>query len=419
MALFRMEARSNVRAWRSPLNSRFQSLAVIAGSLVGAASCSSPKASSEEVEAFPNRRLALPRDRTLGFVANQDSDTVSVIEFDSASAGGVGGEGEGSGEDGAISVLTEVPIGRDPVDFDGLRSLLLDRRRDAFHVALTYSQSATSAHVASARRAGYLQVLGRGDLRPLWNLRLEPAVFALALSPDGCELVASHNDTELPAIYQGDPLLSRAVLAFVDPDAPERAPVKVPLCIAPADVAYGSDEALFVACVGDDSVLRLQRDTKEVTSSLDIDPTAPQKPVWIELDANSAHMAVSYEVTRQLGVLQATEALRLEHLVRVEGVPKRALWLSDDRLLVPTVGPDALVVIDLTTDSVAREIRLAPNDCRAPGALTESASGQLYLVCQNNHFEPGTLLQLDREGLDIVARADLGLFPDRLVLDER
>jgi len=399
-------------ALRSP--SPFNRLALLLLAALAAVACeSSSAADSEAREAFPNQRTRFPADRSLGFIANQDSDTVSVIDLGERGQGGMGGQS-------AFSVLADVPIGRDPVDFDGPRSLVFDRARDVFYVALTYSQSVTSVHAASAsaRRAGYMQVLARDDLRPLAEVRLQPAAFAVALSPDGSELAATHYDKLLPILADGDPVQSRAVLAFVDPDETERAPSEMALCIAPADVAYGQDGAIFVACVGDDTVVRLDGDTKEVTAELDIDANAPQKPVWLEVDARSERIAVSYEVTRRIGVLESGEALSLEHLVELEGVPQRPFWLSTTRLIVPTVDPDALVVVDLATDTIEQELRLDPTDCRAPGSLTELAGGRLFLVCQNNHFEPGALLELERKSLAVLGRVELGLFPDRMVVDE-
>lgn len=401
-------------ALRSP--SAFNRLALVLLAALAAVACeSSSAADSEAQEAFPNLRPRFPVDRPLGFIANQDSDTVSVIDLGEGGQGGMGGQSAA-----AFTVLAQVPIGRDPVDFDGPRSLVFDRARDVFYVALTYSQSVTSVHVmsASARRAGYLQVLARDDLRPLEEVRLQPAAFAVALSPDGSELAATHYDTYLPTVNAGDPVKSRAVVAFVEPDALERAPAEVALCIAPADIAYQPGGAILVACVGDDSIAVLDGTTKEVTATLDIDVSAPQKPVWLEVDAGSGKVAVSYEVTRRVGVLDSGDELTLEHLVQLEGVPRRPFWLSASRLIVPTVDPDALVVVDLATDSIEQALRLDPADCRAPGSLTELAGGRLFLVCQNNHFEPGTLLELERSSLAVLGRVELGLFPDRMVVDE-
>jgi hypothetical protein len=401
---------------RSPSPSSRVALLVLAALV--AVACESTSSADGEVESFPNLRPRFPVDRPLGFIANQDSDTVSVIDLGEPGAGGMGGMGGLGGAAAPFTVLAEVPIGRDPVDFDGPRSLVFDSAREVFYVALTYSQSVTSPHVQSARRSGYLQVLARDDLRPLSEIRLQPAAFAVALSPDGGEIVTTHYDKLLPILVDGDPSLSRAPLAFSDPDDIEQAPSQVALCVAPADVAYQKDGAILVACVGDDSVVRLDGTTREVTAELDIDPAAPQKPVWLEVDARSGRIAVSYEVTRHIGVLESGAGLSLEHLVQLEGVPQRPFWLSEERLAVPTMDPDALVVVDLETDSIENVVAFEPSDCHSPGSLTEVSGGRLFLVCQQNHFVPGTLLELDRSDFDVLGRALLGLFPDRMVVDE-
>jgi len=98
------------------------------------AACSSGERTIADYEgepAYPNQRGSYQAGgRLLGFVANRMSDTISVLDLDS------------------MTRLGSVPIGRDPVDVDGPRHVVLDARRRLGYVALSYPLSVQSVHVA-------------------------------------------------------------------------------------------------------------------------------------------------------------------------------------------------------------------------------------------------------------------------------
>src|SRR4051812_38341383 len=92
-------------------------------------------------DAYPNRRPSFePDGRVLGYVANRQSDTVSVLDLD------------------AVTELGAVPVGRDPVDVDGPRHVLVDGEAGALYLVLSYPVVADSPHAlanSGGERAGY------------------------------------------------------------------------------------------------------------------------------------------------------------------------------------------------------------------------------------------------------------------------
>src|ERR1700759_3852624 len=82
--------------------------------------------------AFPNPRVSFPSNgRTLGYVANGYSDTISVLDL------------------GTLAVLGEVPVGINPVELDGPAQVTLDQTRGVAYVLLTYPLSVVGAHAVA------------------------------------------------------------------------------------------------------------------------------------------------------------------------------------------------------------------------------------------------------------------------------
>ncbi len=98
------------------------------------------------------------------------------------------------------------------------------------------------------------------------------------------------------------------------------------------------------------------------------------------------------------------------------GAPSFAGWLSDDALVVPIQEPSSAAVIDADTGTITKEIAYADSDCLNPGEIQRAASGRVFMVCEGNHFGPGALVELDPESLEVRARVELDLWPDRLAI---
>src|SRR6187431_2505410 len=124
--------------------------------------CSSSSRDGETGEAYPNRGPTFEaRGRRLGYVANRNSDTVSVLDLD------------------AMSLLGSVPVGRGPVDIDGPRHVVLDSANGLAYVALYYPFASESVHAlthGATQRSGYVQALNLLDLSIAGELRVVRSV---------------------------------------------------------------------------------------------------------------------------------------------------------------------------------------------------------------------------------------------------
>ena len=359
--------------------------------------------------AYPNQRGSYQAGgRLLGFVANRMSDTISVLDLDS------------------MTRLGSVPIGRDPVDVDGPRHVVLDARRRLGYVALSYPLSVQSVHVAvetgASARAGYVQAFSLDDLRPLGEQRVEPSPAELSLSADGGLLAVSHYDT-LRSIANKELDERRASLALIDPAdsiTSGASPRFVSICVVPASIVLSADKTrAFVVCTGEDSIAVVDTTRASVLGYVKAGDFAVNKPYAMVGDPSGTRLVVSNQVARTVVLFSATDSpeLRWSSPVFV-GAPSFAGFLSDDTLVVPLQEPSSAAVLDADTGTITKEIAYADSDCLNPGEIQRAASGRVFMVCEGNHFGPGAIVELDPESLEVLGRVEVGLWPDRLAILE-
>jgi hypothetical protein len=75
-------------------------------------------------------------------------------------------------------------------------------------------------------------------------------------------------------------------------------------------------------------------------------------------------------------------------------------------------------MIDANTGTVIKELAYADSDCLNPGEIQRAANGRVFMVCEGNHFGPGAIVELDPESLQVRARVEVDLWPDRLAILE-
>ncbi len=387
---------------------------VVISVMVGA--CAGGPASSADAPdaAFPNRRpeFHAAAGRLFGYVANRNSDSISVLDLD------------------GMSLLGTTPVGRSPVDIDGPRHLILDAAAGLAYVVLSYPGDVVGPHASAAgatQRAGYVMALALDDLRPLGELRLEPDSQEMSLSPDRTQLAITHNDTLL-ALQPGDVEQRRARLLLVQP-APalvnatvDSAPAvrSLDVCVAPTALVYGADSTrAYVACTGEDSLATVDTQNALVLSRVPAGGAAVNKPYAIVADARADQLAVSNQVSRELVLFTAGELPVMTFSVQLDGVPFFATWISDDEIIVPTQDPSGAARISSSTGAVLQTVTYADDgdgSCHSPSEVRRSADGRLFMVCEGDHYAPGAVVQLDAETLAVIAHVDVGVYPDRLAL---
>jgi DNA-binding beta-propeller fold protein YncE len=362
------------------------------------AGCEAGSALEASGGAFPNLRQQFPFEQsTIGLVANQGSDTVSVIDLE------------------RFELLGEVPVGRDPVDRDGPTSTVVDRGRGVAYILLTYPDSSQGPHSAQfgVERPGFIQTLALNDLRPVAEVRVNASPFQLEQSADKVELLVTHNNTTLPLVEE-DPFLRRATVARVDLEASFEV-TELPVCITPVGFDFTGPSRVLVACLGDDALVELDVNSGEIVQSVDIDVTAPQKPFALRVDPSGGEVAVAYQLTRKVALSGLDSLGQPRALVDLGAVPSSLTWLSEGRVIVSVRSPDGARLVDTTMGQVIASVDYA-SECESPSAFTVGPGEQLYLVCSGDGFSAGSLAVVDSETLQIGEHLLLGRGPDRLAV---
>lgn len=338
----------------------------------------------------------------MGFVANRMSDTISIVDLD------------------GMMLIDERPIGRDPVDVDGPRHVVLDRMRGVGYVALSYPLSVGSPHVGDVRpsRPGYAIAFALSDLRPLGEIRLDPSSAELALSDDGTELAVTHYD-EKRSLQATELTLRRATLALIAPaigiaDGSALAR-KITVCVVPGPVVYGNAGLLFVACTGEDSVIAVDSSTGRVVGSTPTGDVLANQPYALVRDPSHTRMVLSNRVARTVVVFSMEEVPAQQLLVQLrEGVPYFAAWVSASEFLVALQGPSSLARVDVASGTVAQLVAYSDAECLNPSEPYISQEGRVFMVCEDSHYRRGAIVELDETTLEVVSRVELGVYPDRL-----
>jgi DNA-binding beta-propeller fold protein YncE len=378
-------------------------------------SCADPEPGVEPYDgppAYPNLRASFSAEgRRLAYVSNSLSDTISVLDLD------------------PFELLSEVPVGRNPVDVDGPHHLAIDREAGLLYVALAYpALGAPGPHAGHglSEQFGYAARLALDDLRSLGDARVEASPGDLALSPSGERLVVSHYDLLRAA---GETLLEdrRASLVWFDPadqiGSEATVSSRLTVCIAPHAMAFASDEdRVFVACAGEDSIAVVDLVEERVEAMVPVAPAIGRpgvpvhQPYAFASDASAERLAVSNIYSKTLALFSIEDLPERLWVTQLLGAPYFAAWLDDARIVVPIQAPSGVAILDAETGELVGESSFAPEHCLNPHEAVVSSEGRLFFVCEGDRIAPGSVLELDPESLEIVRRLEVGVYPDRLLL---
>ena len=357
--------------------------------------------------AYPNRRPQYPSEgRTLGYVTNHLSDTISVVDLD------------------AMLELGQAPVGRGPVDIDGPRHLVIDRAHGVAYVALAYP-AAIDGSAGNAVRPGYVQALALPDLRVLGELRLEPNPGAVALSDDGERLAIAHYDLTLAARSGEDLEARRASLWLIDPAAVLKGDAsdaqRLTLCVAPWALAFAGTR-LYGTCTGEEALAVVDPSQPSVLARVEVPQQGSVNKPWaLAVNAEHSQLAVSNKVSRSLALFDLGEDAAepaFQASVSVPGVPYFGAWSGATRLIVPLQSPDGAALLDMDDAQLVVDVRYDMQTCVHPQQVRAISDGRVFMVCEGDHFSPGTLVQLDPDTLHVMASVSLGLDPDWLAVVE-
>ncbi|HEV8549267.1 MAG TPA: hypothetical protein VGQ57_09565 [Polyangiaceae bacterium] len=373
------------------------------------------RAGTSELPAFPSRREVFPvGSRALAYVTNGGSDTVSVVDLD------------------AFELLATVPVGLDPIDPDGPSDLALDAAAGTLYVVLSYpappNEGPHAAHHGLTRH-GFVEALSLGELRPLGALEVDTSPSGLALGRDGGTLLVVHDDIDRAAQLGDDIALRRAALWAIAPaagiaqgTANARA---VNVCAAPYTVNYAAADArAIVTCSGEDSLAVV--DPGPLTVLARVPVAAPRggvsKPQAAAREPSGTALAVSSSVARAVTLYRAEDmAVRFATAFDgspgvPDGVPYFAAWLGGSRLVVPLQSPDGAALLDAGSGAVLAATSYGPNDCGSPRQAVATAAGRVFMLCEGDHFTPGSVVELAPDTLEVLRAVPVDLAPDRMAV---
>lgn len=369
-----------------------------------------------EGEAYPDTRpkLTIPEGGA-GFVTNSYSDTVSVFALD-------------TGE-----MLMTMPVGRDPVSLDGPHHIAISPSGDAVYIGLSYPvTNLTGPHAShgASQRSGYAQKLSGADLSVLGQVRVDTNPGEIVLSEDGKRLVTSHFDLQRALDNLGDIDAARATIAVIDPTQMlphgSPAPTRISTCVAPHGMVLNKPDGdtAYVACYGEDSIAVVDLEGSVVKDRVAVGPGAEgfgdpvYGPYSLVLSPSGDKIAVGNTVSKDVRFLDTGSGKMSEgEVLSTFGAPYFVAFSSDgSKLLVPTQGPDAAVVFDLTTMAEVAHRDFSGDDCILPHVATIMTDGTFALVCEGDHEAPGKVIWLDPVSLETQREVTVGVYPDALAV---
>jgi YVTN family beta-propeller protein len=394
------------------LLSDFEKLLFVVAATMAAGCSGSTSNADDSGVSFPNRRPTFESaGRRLGYVANRNSDTVSVLDLD------------------AMTLLGSVPVGRDPVEIDGPRHIVLDTVNSLAYLVLSYPNSIPSAHVQGAmKRVSYVQALNLSDLSITGELRVDPWAVELAFSPATEGLAVSHAD-EARALL-ADTEARRANLVLVDPAsaiaASNAQPQRLTLCAVPKALAFNGDGSrLFVACTGEDSVAVVDSASQTVLSRVPAGASDVNKPYALLVDPGRERLLVSNQVSRTVSMFDLGDTPNLLSTFRAVddqgatvGIPMFSILLSDEVLAVPFQTPNGAALFDVKTGEQLLSILYSDADCMNPAEFSLTSDSRLRLVCEGDHYKPGQVVEIDPSTLAVIASVPVELYPERMSILE-
>ena len=339
----------------------------------------------------------------------------------------------------ARRTVATIPVGVVPLAENGPHHLAVIARDNAVYMPLSFPPPSVPSgpHAAhgSSTRPGVFIKRALDDFRLLGRVDIDPNPGEMVVSPDGRRAFVSHFDLIRAQANPNDRAAQRSNLIVIDTRTMERE-FTVPLCVAAHGMAVAPDgRTVYAACYGEDAlaVVSLAGARPEVTlvpirDQLAPNPTSPAygpyavtaapdgSTVWVGCSAvsGSRGLFIAFDTaTRRFDPARATTSL--------QGTPMFGAYAADGASLVlPLQGRDA--VARLTTAAPLRimEQRAMPAEtCTLPHVISRGPDGLYYLVCEGRHDrireDPGAVLALHPDTLDVVATYPVGEYPDAIV----
>jgi DNA-binding beta-propeller fold protein YncE len=368
----------------------------------------------------PGMAIAIAPARA-GYVTNNGSDSISVIDRDS-------------------DTVVSVPVDLDPDAHEAPHHLAIDSATKTVFVALAFPPESKPA-AANAKKdphashgnasdVGKLARLDLGTLAVRASQDVDENPGDVVLTHDRKRVLVSHFDMkramDVAARGGASPSTMFAQLVVFDATDMKRLGSR-PVCVAPHGITVTKDDrTAYVACYGSDELAVVDLASEGLASSrLPLGaaqgvPGVPRfGPYSATLSPDEKLVVVADLEGQDIRVLdRETKRFLPEKSVPLAAKAFMPAFIDAHTLLVPTQSPDGLVRIDLDRAKVERRSSFAREQCALPHAVRVAKDARVYLVCEGDHRGPGSVLEIDPTTLETKKRWAVGVYPDGLAFGD-
>jgi DNA-binding beta-propeller fold protein YncE len=349
-------------------------------------------------------------------ITNSGSDSLSFVDLDT------------------LEPVFELPVGLLPPEREGPHHLAVSPDNQFLYVGIANfvagAGSGPHGQHGLGLDPGLLLKYEVATGRLVDQARVRRSPGDVRLTPDGKKILQTHFDLRLVDEVleaMGSPDEMKASLAIIDTET--MVPRFVDVCIAPHGVQVSADsKTAYIACNSSDelAIVDLESEAVELVK-VGSQASSPQSPIYqpyaVTIQPVTGKVWVSNTATRELVVYDpATGALDATcGPIDLGGAPIFPTFSNDGALLfVPVQTSGTFSVVDTTTCTVITALPLVPQACLNPHAVLLSPDEKkAFVVCEGNHFEPGSLavINLGNPSTPAVEKSiPLGVYPDDVVL---
>jgi DNA-binding beta-propeller fold protein YncE len=351
--------------------------------------------------------LRTPQARA-AYVTDNGSDTITIIDRDSAGGAPI--------ETASMDVEAEA--------HEAPHHIALDAAKKRAFVALaTHGQSARKGRLVSLE-------LSRLSVERSADLDENPG--EVVLTHDRSRVLVTHYDMkramDVAAQKGASPATMFATLMVFRASDLTLLGTR-PICVAPHAVAVTKDDAsALVACYGSDEIAVVDLRDNAFTVSripLGIQQGVPGVPTYgpysITLSPDESRAVVGdlegqdvrlFDPKKREFVAEATQQVGARAMM--------AAWVDATTILLPVQGPDGLLRIGMDPAHPTKEKRRSFDkaECALPHVVRIARDGRTYLVCEGDHTQKGSVLEIDPATLETKKRWTVGVYPDGIAFGD-
>ena len=350
------------------------------------------------------------------YVTNNGSDTISVIDRDG-------------------DTVTTVPLDLDPDAHEAPHHLAIDARDESIFVALAFppepgKKKDPHASHGGASDVGKLAKLDLGNLSAGAAVDVDENPGDVVLTNDRSRVLVTHFDMkramDVAARGAASPATMFAHLVVLDARTMKRVGSRA-VCTAPHGIVTTRDDrTAFVACYGSDELAIVDLSAEgfptsriPLGSSQGVPGVPRYGPYSATLSPDEKLVVVADLEGQDIRVFdRASKRFLAERTVPLAAKAFMPAFVGPSTLLVPTQAPDGLVRVDIESAKVTGRGALTKAECALPHVVKVAKDGRVYLVCEGNHTQPGSVLEIDEGSLATKKRWNVGVYPDGIDFGE-